>query len=95
MLKKASELNNSNSLSLLANIYLVGYTVPVNVTLGLQYLNKSVALKDVYGIETYAKIYKTGMFGIKKNISKSVEYYKMIVNESLAAKYELIYIKAI
>jgi len=35
MLKKASELNNSNSLSLLANIYLVGYTVPVNITLGL------------------------------------------------------------
>ena len=35
------------------------------------------------------------MFGIKKNISKTVEYYKMIVNESLAAKYELIYIKAI
>ena len=35
------------------------------------------------------------MYGIKKNISKTVEYYKMIVNESLAAKYELIYIKAI
>ena len=32
------------------------------------------------------------MYGIKKNISKAVEYYKMIVNDSLAAKYELIYL---